>query len=232
MEIKENKNFYFSKAQRQLLIDFSEIEIIRNNFFLTGGTALGVFYINHRISNDLDLFTAEKNLILSDINYILRQKYLNNRILLKSSDKFISLVINNIKVDFVIDLLSLKGKREKFYFKRDAFIAIDTIENISSNKLTALVSRSEPKDFIDFYYIGKLIWNKNFSKEFTRCYKNAQRKEAIFDDPPTVAYQIEENFNLIKNISPAFNSIKLKFNFDDFIKFYETLIEIIYNYEI
>jgi len=231
MEAKENKKFYFSKDQRELLIDFSKIKIIRNNFFLTGGTALAVFYLNHRISNDLDLFTIKKNIKISDIDYILRQKYLDKRILLKSSDEFISLIINNIKVDFVIDLLSLKNKRKKYYFNEDTFITVDTIENISSNKLTALASRSEPKDFIDFYYIGKLVWGMNLNERFNFCYRNAQKKEAIFDDPATVAYQIEENLNLIKNIHPVFESIKLKFNFNDFIKFYERIIKTIYAYE-
>jgi len=33
-------------------------------FYLTGGTALSEFYIGHRLSYDLDLFTSEKEFIL------------------------------------------------------------------------------------------------------------------------------------------------------------------------
>lgn len=35
-----------------------------DRFYLTGGTALAEFYLGHRISFDLDFFTAEEPLIL------------------------------------------------------------------------------------------------------------------------------------------------------------------------
>ncbi len=36
----------------------------QSQFYLTGGTALAEFYLGHRFSFDLDLFTAEEPLIL------------------------------------------------------------------------------------------------------------------------------------------------------------------------
>ncbi|MBN2008255.1 nucleotidyl transferase AbiEii/AbiGii toxin family protein [candidate division KSB1 bacterium] len=38
---------------------------------MTGGTALSVFYLHHRVSNDLDLFTV-KDMTLADIDFSLR----------------------------------------------------------------------------------------------------------------------------------------------------------------
>ena len=68
MEIpyKENPECYSSKAQRRLLYEFAEIRVINDHFFLTGGTALFVFYLHHRVSEDLDFFTIN----YSDLAYV------------------------------------------------------------------------------------------------------------------------------------------------------------------
>ena len=46
--------------QRKILLAFSEIPG-SEMFYLTGGTALAEFYLAHRRSYDLDLFTTEKD---------------------------------------------------------------------------------------------------------------------------------------------------------------------------
>ena len=43
--------------QRVLLIKIGLEKTIRHNFYLTGGTALAVFYLQHRYSDDLDFFS-------------------------------------------------------------------------------------------------------------------------------------------------------------------------------
>jgi len=52
-----------SQFQKELLIRFSKLPDA-GSFYLTGGTALAEFYLHHRISFDLDLFTSENQLIL------------------------------------------------------------------------------------------------------------------------------------------------------------------------
>jgi predicted nucleotidyltransferase component of viral defense system len=49
--------------QKEILLIFSKIPD-SNNFYLTGGTALSEFYLGHRKSFDLDIFTIEKGLLL------------------------------------------------------------------------------------------------------------------------------------------------------------------------
>jgi hypothetical protein len=49
--------------QREILTIFSEIHDSKM-FYLTGGTALAEFYLGHRKSFDLDIFTTEKGLII------------------------------------------------------------------------------------------------------------------------------------------------------------------------
>ncbi|MCD6318273.1 nucleotidyl transferase AbiEii/AbiGii toxin family protein [Candidatus Aerophobetes bacterium] len=49
--------------QRRILTFFPSLSDSQF-FYLTGGTALSEFYIGHRLSYDLDLFTGEKEFIL------------------------------------------------------------------------------------------------------------------------------------------------------------------------
>jgi hypothetical protein len=50
----------FQKAFLQLFSSLPDQE----RFYLTGGTALAEYYLGHRLSYDLDLFTSEANLIV------------------------------------------------------------------------------------------------------------------------------------------------------------------------
>ena len=52
-----------ARGQRDLLRAFSTLGDAQH-FYLTGGTAHPEFYLGHRRSFDLDLFTAEKALVL------------------------------------------------------------------------------------------------------------------------------------------------------------------------
>jgi predicted nucleotidyltransferase component of viral defense system len=58
--------------QREILIIFSEIPDSKM-FYLTGGTALAEFYLGHRRSFDLDIFTTEKGLIIP-FSYVFEQE--------------------------------------------------------------------------------------------------------------------------------------------------------------
>jgi predicted nucleotidyltransferase component of viral defense system len=58
--IKEDKDCYASQVQREVLVQIITHPTIEDKFFLTGGTALSVFYLHHRLSNDL--FSFYKNL--------------------------------------------------------------------------------------------------------------------------------------------------------------------------
>lgn len=48
--------------QRKLLFDLGKVSDI-SHFYLTGGTALAEFFLAHRHSYDIDLFTAKNGLV-------------------------------------------------------------------------------------------------------------------------------------------------------------------------
>ena len=195
--IKENPEYYLSKEQQTLLNELVSIGLIGDNFFLTGGTALSVFYLHHRVSEDLDFFTTN-DIELGDIDELLKKTYLNNIITIRTSLMFLSYLIGGIKIDFVIDPLSQNEERPHLTMIAGNDIKIDTIDNISANKLTTIVSRFEIKDVVDFFYISKEYWSH--SKDmFLDCYKRARKREALLDDPAESAYQIEKTIEFVKS---------------------------------
>jgi len=72
--IREDKSCYRSTAQREVLMDLAGYPDIGNHFFLTGGTCLSVFYLHHRVSEDLDLFTR-RPIPLSEIGAWIKRRW-------------------------------------------------------------------------------------------------------------------------------------------------------------
>ena len=144
-------------------------------FHLTGGTALGRFYLHHRYSEDLDLFT-NKNLeyhgSVGQIREILRNQF-------QASDEKVILYQDYVRV-------WIPGKEElKIEMVNDVeerwgvpvlagYVPIDTVGNILANKLTALVSRDEPKDVVDIVAISS-----NFGFNWSEVFTYALRKALI-----------------------------------------------------
>jgi predicted nucleotidyltransferase component of viral defense system len=213
-----------SPDQRDILLGLLKNRILDSTFFLTGGTALSVFYLHHRTSNDLDFFTLE-TIDISKIDFLLKSVWSEEYIKIKESSTFLSLLLKNIKVDFVIDRLSSDEKRDEYALEENCYLKLDTIKNIFANKLTTLVSRNEPKDYIDFYF----CYQQMRIHTIDDVYQLALTKDAIFEDNPTVAYQIEEGINFLRNASELIPKLLIKIDWDNFFDFYKKLIADIYH---
>lgn len=125
-------------------------------FYLTGGTALSRYYLNHRYSDDLDLFVnqhSEFKVQCQKVFDIIRSSKIDFETG-TTSDSFIRIFIQKeearITVDFVNDVPFHYGGFEKF----ETFHQVDNWRNILSNKICAL-TRLEPKDTIDLLFIAK-----------------------------------------------------------------------------
>ncbi|GAB1431737.1 hypothetical protein MASR2M29_03620 [Spirochaetota bacterium] len=120
-------------------------------FYLTGGTCLSRFYVEKRYSDDLDFFTNQSpryGFAVKNIKKALMKSF-HVRAEVESKD-FTRLTVNSVlQVDFVNDLL--------FYYKEPIVnennYIIDNIENILSNKISAIIGRDNPKDVFDIYLI-------------------------------------------------------------------------------
>ena len=169
-------NWENSKALTKLKKDFlKEFFSIEKRFFLTGGSALGIFYLDHRLSYDLDFFTCEKNINWKEIEGTIG--LISNKIdasfeHIKSAPTFhrFQLVRNNEieLIDFVIEYVEQIDSVKN----NISGMIIDTKNEISVNKICTLLSRSETKDIIDLYFLH----NEGF--DIVKNIENAQKKDA------------------------------------------------------
>lgn len=214
----ENKTCYASPVQREVLADLIVHPDIEKNFFLTGGTALSVFYLHHRLSDDLDLFAKDFS-DLAEIGSWIYTRWPRESVKIKETSQFLSFLIKDVKVDFVVDPLSTDEERTRYLFDAGHHLLIDTINNIVSNKLCTVVSRIEPKDYIDLFMILK-----SFPViEINDIYQAGRLKDAIFDDPPTAAFQLETGVAFIKKNPALVPSVLHKIDMKEFYEFYEKL---------
>lgn len=158
--------------QDQVLDIVFEIE---NEFYLTGGTCLSRFYQEKRYSDDLDFFTnasARYSFAVKNIKLAL-QKVFTVEVEVESKD-FTRFKVNELlQLDFVNDI----SVRYKDVVVSDKNYLIDNIENILSNKLTAVVGRDDPKDIFDIYLIAKF-----YSFSWSDMLESAHAKAGFSDD--------------------------------------------------
>lgn len=220
---REDKGFYASPQQREVLLRLLTHPTIEKSFFLTGGTALAVFYLYHRVSDDLDFFTLAQ-VSLSELDYWIRAQWTGFCSKIKEGPNFLSFLINETKVEFVLDSLSNTDNRATAEFENKRHLQVDNLRNIVSNKLGAIISRQEPKDFVDFYFLVERY--PDLDLEVT--YQDAKRKDAIFDDPPTAAFQMEEGLALIREKPALLPVIRKEFDRKKFLDYFVKLAEWLY----
>ncbi len=169
-----------------------------DDFYLCGGTALSLFYFDHRESEDLDFFTQKFSFERVQQIIKLLEKKFECEIKLEAenlSEKhqaqmmvfYIQQGDNSIKVDFVEDILPLIGK-----FKRIDEINILSLEDIYIRKIYAtsgskvgldeagrskfIGGRQEAKDLFDLYYLSQEFLSLS---EFVNKYCDQTLKEGI-----------------------------------------------------
>ncbi len=64
------------------------------------------------------------------------------------------------------------------------------------------------------------IFKKLPEIKFETVYAIAKKKDAIFDDHPTVAFQLEEGIALIKEKPEIMPELRISFDYDEFFTFY------------
>ena len=175
-KIKERVFAYATKGQRELLLKIFNLPKVFDDFFFTGGTALSVFYLGHRRSRDLDFFTIKQSLDLKEFSALL-ENVLKPQQTFAVTETFYSCKIGDIKVDFVIDHLSSDEERPIIVCSQTK-IRLDTLDNISINKIASVISRGEAKDIIDL----TTLFIKRKLPNFLHLYKKAIQREALLED--------------------------------------------------
>ena len=125
------------------------------SFYLTGGTVLGRFLLNHRYSDDLDFFLNAATDFKEQINRLIEHLKLTFKDIRLNNlqDSFARFYVVEgelqLKMEFVNDVKFRVGIPTRNEFG----LQYDTWDNILSNKLTAL-SRIAPKDYSDVLFLS------------------------------------------------------------------------------
>jgi predicted nucleotidyltransferase component of viral defense system len=199
------------------------LEIIDNldvSFYLTGGTALSRFHLNHRYSDDLD-FVSHQEPYFSDYIQKITDSLQDDRFEVKPygiSSTFATLHLVDLKgekrMKLKVDFINEKASPHfGSLHSSEKFSKIDNIRNILSNKIS-IIFRKEPKDIADIWFICKHLkfkWDKIIDEA-------AQKRlvEEIFVVECLRTFE-NEKLSAIKWIKPV--------SITDFKKDFEIIIE-------
>jgi predicted nucleotidyltransferase component of viral defense system len=157
--------------QQQLLKSIGSSPI-RDQFYLTGGTALSAFYLHHRYSEDLDLFTADP-LAVTRVAPVLQDiaKDLNAQVsFTRTLGSFLECFFEGdsgerVKMDFAQDS---PYRLQPRLLDTEYDVYVDNATDIACNKLSALFDRAEPKDFVDVFFVCQELMPFAELEELTR----------------------------------------------------------------
>lgn len=201
-----------TKLQEEVLQSFFA-QPIGKSYFLTGGTALAGFYFYHRESIDLDLFTFETieiEPVRQIFEAIATKSHLSfdHRVATQGYHKFF---LTGKKEELKIDLV----REQNVHFGKIKIfgkIKVDSIENIGSNKITAIFNRTEAKDFIDLYFI---LQKKLFT--FAKLLQDAKKKDLGMNE-----FYLAHMLLEVKNLK-NFPKMLIPFNKDAMLRYFISL---------
>jgi len=167
-----------NNLQRTILQSFATLSGAKQSFYLTGGTALSLFYLHHRKSYDLDVFTADAELIVpfsDELTDTLKSMGIavDRKRALRS---FVELnaMYQNEQTIIHLAIDSPYRIEEPVTFEGYPDLHVDGLKDIAANKMLALFGRALPRDFLDVYFLSR-----TFEKE--ELMTLARRKDPGFD---------------------------------------------------
>ncbi len=181
-------NWENSKALTPLKRNFiRQFFAMERSFFLTGGSALGIFYLEHRRSYDLDFFTER------DVDWHLLGNIVRDCSLAVSAQcetitasplfyRFqLSRGPDRELLDFVVEHTpQVNPTKEDF-----GPVRVDTLHEIAVNKVCMLISRCELKDVVDLYFLA------NHGLDILALFPDARKKEGGLD-PAMISFLLAQ----------------------------------------
>ncbi len=163
-----------TNLQREILLISSKI-FPTEMFYLTGGTALAEFFLGHRKSYDLDIFTVEKELILTFSHHLeeeLRKKFSSN--VTRRFETFVEFEVRSQNEITKIHLAYDSPFRFESPIDSDLGIKVNDYKDIITDKLLTFFGRVEPRDAVDLFFILK-------KEDFWELTELASQKDPGFD---------------------------------------------------
>lgn len=127
----------------------------QTQFYLAGGTALAEYYFGHRLSYDLDLFTAEGSLILPlsyQIEALGPQAGLGIAVMRRFAS-YVEFLVTQGDEKLKVDLAQDSPFRLQPLALVPDGIYVSSLADLCVDKLLAYYGRAEPRDAVDLYFI-------------------------------------------------------------------------------
>lgn len=175
-----------SENQKKILALIGSEKTLAERFYFTGGTALAEYYLQHRLSEDLDFFSEqefEPETISAFFKKIQGQAGIASVSLEQSFNRNIFLL--------TVGEETLKTEFTYFPFpriepsKKIGTLSIDSLLDIAVNKLFTIYQKPRARDFIDLY----CILQKEGEWGIGTLPKKAQLKFDHYLDPLQLAAQ-------------------------------------------
>jgi hypothetical protein len=143
--------------QKKLLQDISSLQDTKH-FYLTGGTALAEFYLGHRRSYDLDLFTAETGLVIHFSRTVEKSLALQSNCLIRPVRRFESFVEleaegygEKVQIHLAYDSPFRWGKP----LRSEYGVNVNDYQDLIVDKVLAFFGRWTQRDAVDLFEIIK-----------------------------------------------------------------------------
>ena len=143
-----------TRLQRLLLEAFFRAE---SRFFLTGGAALAGFYLHHRQTLDLDLFTLDPAAFETGRRALdAAAAELGATVAVRQhAPGFERYVVTGGGESVVVDLVLERVPQTSGAKHLVGSIAVDPLEEIFINKVTTILSRAEERDLVDLLFLER-----------------------------------------------------------------------------
>jgi hypothetical protein len=198
-------NGIITDLQREILLIFSTIPD-SDMFYLTGGTALTEFYLAHRKSFDLDIFTTEKALVIpfsrafeDEIKKVFQIK------VIRRLETFVEFEVSGKDEKTRVQIALDSPFRFENPVDSDIGIKVNDYTDLIVDKLLAFFGRAEPRDAVDLFFVLK-------DEDFWKLTELAKGKDPGFDLYwMAIALKKVENFpdeinlwpvDMIKEVNP------------------------------
>ena len=151
---------------KQALDAISNDEIFNNELYFTGGTALA-YYLNHRVSEDIDIVSSQtlphKQIIPNITRFGAIQIQDENVTALRLAGLFpdeymIKFVLDNVKLEFFQANRPIQKEilsTASYVSYQDSKLKILDLKSIAKLKIVALIMRNKSRDLFDFGAILK-----------------------------------------------------------------------------
>lgn len=155
---KKKETNILSKHQKRVLELIAREDYFAKRFYLAGGTALAEFYLQHRLSEDLDLFCEKQEVNSIPILRFFEQYKKTLGIRKIETSRILGLYTfflhfhdgEILKVDFNYYPFKRIENGMKFYN-----LEIESLYDIGVDKVHTIVMKPRARDFIDIYFIIK-----------------------------------------------------------------------------